>query len=424
MELLVWAALAFFGSLLAAWAGARVALGPLRAARPQVWFERARLAFPARAVSRFALLLLPVAFAIVVMIQPFDLSMEHPLVAGLAVAVPALVAAGIVRLRVERVVRDRPFGAGEMLRGWLAFAAVLFPHVIAGAVGTIVASDRFDARTLGALAGALVVVVASFLGAGVALARLLGVARPASARLLAAVDAASAATGIRPRSVLELDLAMANAFALPASRMMLFTPDAQRALDDAGIAAIARHELGHVSEPPRVVAARLAGAMIVVGSIVVMRPIAGQVFRQDGIGAMLVSLLVIIAALLFVRLVIRPLARRMEERADGIARAHQAHDGEYARALEALYAENLTPAVMNARGTHPHLYDRLVAAGATPSWPRPAPPSRGRLRAALATCMGIAVVALTAAMMTGYRGPGVPDAAGSAASSSVVELAQ
>ena len=59
------------------------------------------------------------------MIQPFDLSMEHPLVAGLAVAVPALVAAGIVRLRVERVVRDWPFGAGEMLRGWLAFAAVL-----------------------------------------------------------------------------------------------------------------------------------------------------------------------------------------------------------------------------------------------------------------------------------------------------------
>jgi len=399
MELLVWAALAFLGSLLAAWAGARVALAPLRAARPAAWVDRARLAFPARAVSRFALLLLPLAFGIVVTLQPFDLALEHPFVAELGVVVPALVAAGIVRLHVERTVRGRAFGAGEMLRGWLAFAAVLFPHVLAGGVGAAMAGDRFDARTLAALAGALAVVAASFLGAGVALARLLGVARPASARLLGAVNAASAATGIRPRGVVELDLAMANAFALPAARLMLFTPDTQRVLDDAAISAIARHELGHVSEPPRVVAARMAGAMIVVGSIVSLRPIAGQVFRQEGVGAMLVALLVILSALLFVIFVLRPLSRKMEERADGIARSHDAHDGEYARALEALYAENLTPAVMSARGTHPHLYDRLVAAGATPSWPRPAPPSRGRLRAALATCMGVAVVALTVGMM-------------------------
>jgi Zn-dependent protease with chaperone function len=405
MELLLWAALAFGGSLLAAWAGARVALAPLRAARPATWVERARLAFPARAVSRFALLLLPLSFAVVVTLQPIDLALEHPFLVQLAVAIPALIAAGIVRLGVERAVRQRAFGVGEMLRGWVAFAAVLFPHVIAGAVGAAVATDRFDARTLAALGGALVVVAASFLGAGVAVARVLGVARPASARLLGAVNAASVATGIRPRAVIELDLAMANAFALPAAGLMLFTPDAQKALDDASIAAIARHELGHVSEPARVVAARMGGGMIVVGAIVVMRPIAGTIFHDDGVGtmlAMLVSLLVILAALLFVILVLRPLGRRMEERADRIARAQDAHDGEYAHALEALYAANLTPAVMSARGTHPHLYDRLVAAGATPSWPRPAPPSRGRLRAAVATCMGIAAVALMVATMTGH----------------------
>jgi hypothetical protein len=40
-----------------------------------------------------------------------------------------------------------------------------------------------------------------------------------------------------------------------------------------------------------------------------------------------------------------------------------------------------------ARRVHPHLYDRLVAAGATPSWPRPAPPPFGRARAIAVVCV-------------------------------------
>jgi Zn-dependent protease with chaperone function len=301
---------------------------------------------------------------------------------------------------VERAL-GRSIGAGAMLRGWVALWAVLFPHVLAGCVGMAFASDRFDARTFAAIGGVALAVAATYAGAGVAVARLLGVARPASDRLRRAVEAASAATGIRPRLVLELDLAMANAFALPGAKLLLFTPDAVRALGEAPLSAIARHELGHVSEPWRVVAARMSGAMVVVASIVALRPIAGQLVADDGVGQLLVMLLVVVAALLFVRLALRPLARRMEERADRIARAHDAHDGEYARALEALYAENLTPAVMSALGTHPHLYDRLVSAGVTPPWPRPAPPSRARLRGALATCLGIAVLALTVATLVG-----------------------
>jgi hypothetical protein len=54
---------------------------------------------------------------------------------------------------------------------------------------------------------------------------------------------------------------------------------------------------------------------------------------------------------------------------------------------------------MNARGAHPHLYDRMVSAGSPPSWPRPAPPSRSRLRAALAVSLGIATLALAVGFM-------------------------
>jgi len=59
-------------------------------------------------------------------------------------------------------------------------------------------------------------------------------------------------------------------------------------------------------------------------------------------------------------------------RADHIANSNELDPGTYARALERIYEDNLLPAV-NAkdRATHPHLYDRLLAAGVTPQFPRP-----------------------------------------------------
>jgi hypothetical protein len=59
-----------------------------------------------------------------------------------------------------------------------------------------------------------------------------------------------------------------------------------------------------------------------------------------------------------------------------------------------MYEGNLVPAVLRGRRlTHPHLYDRLVAAGLAPAYPRPAPPSE--TRAALAAVASV-VVALAA----------------------------
>ena len=55
-----------------------------------------------------------------------------------------------------------------------------------------------------------------------------------------------------------------------------------------------------------------------------------------------------------------------------MAKAAERDTGTYARALARLYEDNLAPAVMPKETTHPHLYDRLVAAGVTPDFPRPA----------------------------------------------------
>ena len=58
----------------------------------------------------------------------------------------------------------------------------------------------------------------------------------------------------------------------------------------------------------------------------------------------------------------------------------------YAPALEKLYRENQLPAVnINDRQTHPHLYDRMLAAGISPDYPRPRRPKK-------MTTVGIAYV--------------------------------
>lgn len=397
MELLVWAGLAFAVSLLASWAAAWVALAPLRATAPATWVDRARLGFPARAVSRFALLLLPVSFAVFAELAGGVPAM-HPAVVVASTAAPSLAATFLVRLHVERVLRARPVGAGEMLRGWVGLWTVMYPHLVIAMVGAALVTDTLDVRSCAAIAMTALAVAAAMAGGGVALARLLGLARPASERLKRAVDAASVATGVRARAVMEVDLMMANAFALPATGLLLFTPEAVRTLKDAEIEAIARHELGHVSEPKGVVLARVANAVVVIAALVAARPLSGALTPDPGLGRLLVAVLVLLAAVLFARLVVRPLMRRMEERADAIARRHEAHDGVYARALEAVYAANLVPAVMNVAGAHPHLYDRMVAAGAPPGWARPAPPSRPRLRAAMAVCIGVTAVGVTVGM--------------------------
>jgi hypothetical protein len=68
------------------------------------------------------------------------------------------------------------------------------------------------------------------------------------------------------------------------------------------------------------------------------------------------------------------ISRKLETRADDMATANEGDAGTYARALTRLYADNLLPAVTaKERATHPHLYDRLLAAGVTPDFPRPAP---------------------------------------------------
>ena len=127
--------------------------------------------------------------------------------------------------------------------------------------------------------------------------------------------------------------------------------------------SICAHELAHLSESKWVLAGRTLGSLAFM-PLIFLTP---SIHNFSLWGPL---------ALLFLIFLLRRFSRKLsiscEKRADAQATADQTVDGVYARALEKLYEANQLPAVnsKNTR-THPHLYDRLIAAGVTPTYPRP-----------------------------------------------------
>lgn len=95
----------------------------------------------------------------------------------------------------------------------------------------------------------------------------------------------------------------------------------------------------------------------------------------------MISIYLIVLCMIAIRGFAGWLTRRMEKRADRIATTTTSiNEGVYAGALEKIYRENQVPAVNASRlKAHPDLYDRMLGAGVTPDYPRPARPNRTTL---------------------------------------------
>jgi predicted Zn-dependent protease len=200
------------------------------------------------------------------------------------------------------------------------------------------------------------------------------------------VREAATALGVAEPAVEVVQWSSANAFAFPWAERLVFSERCVEALADEELSAIATHELGHLSEPFAVRVARAAGLFALLPLVAVV-----AVLESAGLpGA--VALLGSVVTLL---LLFRVLAARMERRADQVAAHAERSPGSYARALERLHQTNLLPAVAIGKPVHSHLYDRMLAAGVEPDYPRPDPPSAGRLRAALAVSLSWLVVTAT-----------------------------
>jgi Zn-dependent protease with chaperone function len=379
-----------------AWLVERIAARPLRALPPDApWMDRARVAFPVRRCTFTCVTVSTVCFPFgAFFVSKSFFTPPLPLLAAM-VATAAFASTFYVRLRSEERILTRRIGVGRALRSFLSFIVVTrWPLGIIAFAWGLVLSDpgKRDALVVCAI---LVVYVAGVLGGSVQFARLVGLARPASPRLARIIDRAAADLTATPSTragtriarfhmkpkVFEAPIVHANALALPLANTLVFTDGALAALSDDEIGAIASHELGHLTEPRGVGVLRTVPGVLLILAAAAERPVASAFASLGVLGHLAAILITLVPIVLFARIVVRPLANRMEKRADAVAHLHEDAEGLYARALARIYEANLMPVVMGLkRAIHPDLYDRLVASGAPPAYPRPPPPDKRLVR--------------------------------------------
>jgi Zn-dependent protease with chaperone function len=394
--LAVHAGAAFILSAAGTLVAAAIASLPLRRLKETHWTQRARLVFPVRVAAMMGIIIFPLFFGAASLLYDGPLALLGWMQLGAAAAAAALAGAVWVRTYVDRRLAKSPATLLYGLQGTAAVMLILLPHFLVAVVMFAFLPDRVDLRAVVVLAAGGTAFVLCALGGGLAVARALGLARPASQRLARIVERAAEKAGFRPRGVYEIRWNRANAFAFPLIGRLAFTDRLLGTIGDAEIEAIAAHELGHLSEPRRVALTRMAGVFILL-PLAAGRTIVGEAGLLPFVAAVF---LVVLGVLL-----LRRLGRRMEERADAFARSREGEAGIYARALEAIYEANMIPAVLSGkRRVHPHLYDRLLAAGVQPAYPRPAPPPGWPARVggiAAVLVVGIAVLGLRVGLLLG-----------------------
>lgn len=225
----------------------------------------------------------------------------------------------------------------------------------------------------------VVLLLAFQLGVGFHIGCALGTLTPADERLTRLIDRVAERSGHRPRDVRIARSQMAQAYALPWRGALVFTTRLLDVLDDDQVEAVAAHEVGHLRESRRDGLLRL-GVMPLLVILGTWRLIVATL-GWPGFAALLV-----IGYLAMKRTLAH--SRALETAADDHAVAHgsdasreadeadEAHeDRAHAMALERIYEANLVPVVQGSRlSTHPDLYDRMLACGVQPSYPRPAVP--------------------------------------------------
>jgi len=98
----------------------------------------------------------------------------------------------------------------------------------------------------------------------------------------------------------------------------------------------------------------------------------------------------------------RKLSRKLESRADGIAKSNEGESGNYARALNRLYEDGLVPAVMEKERSNSSRPVRpSLAVGVTPDYPRPAASASTAWHGTVFLMLMVALLILFVARMIG-----------------------
>ncbi|MGA2868161.1 MAG: M56 family metallopeptidase [Verrucomicrobiota bacterium] len=223
--------------------------------------------------------------------------------------------------------------------------------------------EKFGFKMLLVAGGYLTFHFAILWGVLLKLLRLLKFVTPAGPRLQQIVAPLAGRMNIKVRGTWQVGGLIANALAIPTTRELVFTNRLLEICTDEEVASICVHELAHLTESKMVLVGRLL-ASLAFFPFIFFTPLMHQ-FEWFGLTIPYLWMFLTI-------MLARRLSRRMEKRADQMAANEQTNTRVYAGALEKLYRENQSPAVMPGnRQAHPHLYDRMLAAGMTPDFPRP-----------------------------------------------------
>ncbi|EDY19903.1 peptidase M48 Ste24p [Chthoniobacter flavus Ellin428] len=360
----------------------QLALVPWRRTRDAHWTARARLLWPIRKTNGLLFFIFPAVLAAAQYSQFPEIPLAY---------LPAAVA-GFAGVILGMWPTAKAVFPNLALGRWLRNLAAVFVIRLM-AVGVLIAAIFLMPNHLGWTAvGVTALVIALNLGlvwgGALWILRRMGVLIPAPPRLQEIVREIATRMDLPMPRVGLLRLYGANAIAFPLLNTLAVTEMAMDVLPDDELGAVCAHEFGHLSEPRGTVAMLVLSTFTLLPAIF-FKP-ATHAFGWAGYFG-------ICALLIVVSRLVRAFRRRMEQRADSAAKTHEGPSpGVYARALERLYELNQVPAVTPATLSHPSLYDRLIAAGVTPEYPRPAAPARFTWQNAVA--LGLVVAFITPVM--------------------------
>jgi Zn-dependent protease with chaperone function len=337
-----------------------LALIPWRRNRDKHWTEQARLLYPASVAARSNLWTVPAILTLfVALVWPHMNSLW--IFAGV---LSTLGAHGATVFFDHEVVPRIPWD--ELLRHSALGLLVRFFQWYIFIFATVTMPYEFNSLAW-SIAGAVLLLWIVWTRLGwIWFVRAVGLVQPSPDKLHSIVDQTSARMNIPYKEALMERSHVSQAYAIPDKGMIIFTKRMLEIFPDDEVAAICAHEMAHLTESRAVRLLRMVRTLSYMPWIFFV-PLTHcfGIFPFYGL----------IAMTIIIPRVFGKLSRKLESRADQIAKATEGDPGTYARALLRLYEDRLTPAVISKGRprTHPDLYDRLIAAGITPDFPKPIP---------------------------------------------------
>ena len=336
-----------------------LALIPWRRVRNQHWTEQARYYFPVAAAATSNVWTIPAVTCMAsALIWPETASRWPALafIAGTAVIIGTIPMTREVFPRVGWPELLRQATIGWLLRflHWVVFlgAAVLMPF-------------HFDATVFLIFSAVVLLLWVWNRGLWLYTGQKLGYITAPPERLQNIVKSTAEKMNLPIPTTYLFQSPSSQAYALPNTRSLLFSKRMLEILSDDELACVCAHEMGHVTESRAQYRRRYLQWLVFLPWLL-FKPLVGSWH--------LAGMLVLVGNSAALPHVCRRFSHKMEVRADQIAASSQGDPAVYARALLRIYEDNLAPAVVAREHlSHPHLYDRMLAAGVTPDFPRPKP---------------------------------------------------